>query len=187
MNKKLDLLAGLIGTIAAMVTGILFALIYNWLMGRWMIGYSITSSIVAGGVFGALIGAPTTYLAMKETGKVFITTILIALASVAILALLKLTVIFVVAVSVSFAAAFGCVTTVMDRLVLRQTLSFFAWTGLLVGIGLYLANCVLGINAGFSWQGFFVIGLHGLICAVGAYFPVMMVDIHRSMKLDQLT
>jgi len=185
MNKKLDLL---LGTIASVVAGVLFALIYNWLMGRWMIGYSLNSSIVAGGVLGALIGAPITYLALKETGKVLITTALLAMASFAILWLLKLPTNFVVAVSVSFAAAFGCVAFVMDRVVtLRASLGYFAWTGFLVGVGLYLANCMLGINAGFSWQGFFVIGLNGMICAAAAYVPCMMLDVHRHLKLDALT
>lgn len=75
MNKKLDLP---LGTIGSVVAGILFAFIYNWLMGKYMIGYSLNSAIVSGGVFGALIDAPTTYLALKETGKVLVTTVLLA-------------------------------------------------------------------------------------------------------------
>lgn len=185
MNKKLDLL---LGTIGSVVAGILFALIYNWLMGKYMIGYSLNSSIVSGGVFGALIGAPTSYLALKETGKVLITTVLLGLASLVILAVLKLPSNFVVPVSISFAVAFGCVAGVMDRFVqTRASFSYFAWTGFLVGVGLFLANTALGMNKGFSWQGIFMIGIDGLICAAGAYFPLMLCDVHRNLKLDRLT
>lgn len=185
MNKKLDLL---LGTIGSAIAGILFALVYNWLMGRYMIGYSLNSSIVSGGIFGALIGAPLTNLALKETGKVLITTVVLAVSSAAILALLKMPLNFVVTVSISFAAAFGCVALVMDRIVdTRASFSYFVWTGLLVGIGLFLANTVLGLNKGFSWQGVFMIGIDGLVCALGAYFPLMMLDVHRHMKLDRIT
>lgn len=185
MNKKLDLP---IGTIGSALAGIFFALVYNWLMGRYMIGYSLNSSIVSGGILGALIGAPLSYLALKETGKVLITTVVLAISSVAVLALLKLPLNFVVPVSISFAAAFGCVALVMDRIFnTRASFGYFASTGFLVGVGLFLANTMLGMNKGFSWQGVFMIGIDGLICAVGAYFPLMMLDIHRSMKLDRLT
>lgn len=185
MNKKLDLL---LGTIGSALAGILFALVYNWLMGRYMIGYSLNSSIVSGGIFGALIGAPLTNLALKETGKVFITTIVLAISSIAILVLLQMPLNFVVPVSISFAAAFCCVALVMDRIVnMRASFGYFAWTGFLIGVGLFLANTVLGMNKGFSWQGVFMIGIDGLICALGAYFPLMMLDIHRSLKLDRLT
>lgn len=185
MNKKLDLLLGSIGS---SVAGILFALVYNWLMGRYMIGYSLNSSIVVGGIFGALVGAPITYLALKEAGQVLVATVLLAVSSVAILALLKMPLNFVIAGSLSFAAAFGCVALVMDRIVsMRASFAYFAWTGFLVGVCFFLANTALGMNKGFSWQGFFMIGIDGLICAAGAYFPVMMLDIHRNLKLDQLT
>lgn len=185
MNKKLDLL---LGTIGSAVAGILFAVVYNWLMGKYMIGYSLNSSIVSGGIFGALIGGPISNLALKETGKVFITTVVLAVSSIAILVLLKLPLNFVLPVSISFAAAFCCVALVMDRIVnLRASVGYFAATGFLIGVGLFLANTALGMNKGFSWQGVFMIGLDGLICAVGAYFPLMMLDIHRGMKLDRLT
>lgn len=185
MNKKLDLLLGAIGSVIA---GILFALFYNWLMNKYMIGYSLNSAVVSGGIFGAFVGAPLAYLALKETGKVLITTVLIAVSSIAVLAILKLPINLVVALSISFAAAFGLVACVMDRIVnMRASLSYFAWTGFLVGVGLFLANTALGLNKGFSWHGFFAIGIDGLICALGAYLPLMMLDVRRNLRLDRLT
>ncbi len=183
MNKKIDLLLGTIGSVLA---GILFALCYNAFMGKFMIGYSMPSSIVAGGIFGALIGTPLARLGLNETGKIWTTSIFLGLASLALLASLKLPVNVAATASFAFAAAFGCVAYVMDRITWRFSLGYFLTSGALVGAGLYLANVYLAVNAGFSWQGLVVIGLHGLVCAAGAYLPMLVTDHYRAASLKDL-
>lgn len=183
MNKNLDLLLGTIGSVLA---GIVFALCYNTLMGKFMIGYSFESSIVVGSIFGALIGVPFAELALNQSDKIWRTALILGFACNALLIGFSLPVPTALVAGIAFAVAFGCAAYVMDGFFWRFSLSYFLIMGMLSGVGLYLANTYLGINAGFSWRGLTMVGLHGLVCAVGAYLPVKTADSFRAASLKDL-
>lgn len=183
MNKKIDLLLGTLGSVLA---GILFAICYNAFMGKFMIGYSTVSAIIAGGIFGALIGTPIADLALNQSDKIWKTAFLLGFACNALLIGLGLPVPTAIAAGMLFGAAFGCLAYVMDGFFWRSSLSYFLFMGMLSGVGLFLANTALGTNAGFSWRGVIMLGLNGLVCAVGAYVPVKTADNYRAASLKDL-